>query len=91
MAGLFCKFLFLKFATQPIMTSSGCGTSPGDAMTYKTFAFVFMASFAFAFGTITVLRLVLPNHVRSDRLTAESSELTSAQLSRVRLVISSVK
>jgi hypothetical protein len=88
MAGFFCKFVFLKFATQLIMTSCGCSTSPGDAMTYRTSAFVFMVALAFALGLVMVLPVVSNNRVRSDRLVAESSELASAQLSRVRLVIS---
>jgi hypothetical protein len=60
-------------------------------MTYKTSAFVLMASLGFALGTIMVLQVASNNRVRSDQSVAESSELTSAQLSRVRLVISSVK
>jgi hypothetical protein len=57
-------------------------------MTYKTSAFVFMASLGFALGVFEVLQIVSDNHARSDRRVAESSELASAQLSRVRLVIS---
>ena len=60
-------------------------------MTYKTSAFVVMVVLAFALGIIMVLPVVPDNRVRSDRLAAESSELASAQLSRVRLVISNVK
>ena len=60
-------------------------------MTYKTSAFVFMVALAFALGIIMVLPVVSNNRVRSDRPVAESSELASAQLSRVRLVISNVK
>ena len=60
-------------------------------MTYKTSAFVFTASLAIAPGIIMVLQVVPNNPVRSDRHVAESSELASAQFSRVRLVISIVK
>ena len=91
MAGLFRKFVFLKFATQMIMTPCSCSTSLGDAMTYKTSAFVFMVALVFALGIVMVLPVVPSNRVRSDRLAAESSELASAQFSRVRLVLSSVK
>jgi hypothetical protein len=60
-------------------------------MTYKTSAFVFMASLGFALGIMTVLHVASNTHVRSDQRVAENSDLASAELSRVRLVISSVK
>jgi hypothetical protein len=60
-------------------------------MTYKRSAFLFMASLALALGIFAVLQVASNNRVRSDRHVAESSELASAQFSRVRLVISSVK
>jgi hypothetical protein len=60
-------------------------------MAYKTSAFVFMASLGCALGIIMVLQVVPNNRVRLDPRVAEGSELASAQFSRVRLVISSVK
>ena len=57
-------------------------------MTYRMSTFVVMAALAFALGIVTVLQAALNNRVRSDQRVAESSELASAQLSRVRLVIS---
>lgn len=60
-------------------------------MTYKTSAFVFTATLGFALGIIVVLQVASNDRVRSDPRVAESSELASAQFSRVRLVISSVK
>ena len=57
-------------------------------MTYKTTAFVFLASLAIALGIIMVRPGVTNRNVPPDRLLAQSSELATAQFSRVRLVIS---
>ena len=56
-------------------------------MTYKTSAFALMASLVFVLGTIMVLHITSNTRVRLDQRAAENSELASAQLSRVRLVI----
>jgi hypothetical protein len=60
-------------------------------MTYKTSAFMFVASLAFALGIIMVLPVVSNQRVRSDGPVVDRSELVSAQLSRVWLVIGNVK
>ena len=57
-------------------------------MTYKTPAVVFMASLAIALGIIMVRSSVTNRNAAPDRLVSESSELATAQFSRVRLVIS---
>jgi hypothetical protein len=57
-------------------------------MIYKISALVFMASLAIALGIIMVRPGITNRKVAPDRLLAESSELATAQFSRVRLVIS---
>jgi hypothetical protein len=85
---LFENFLFLTSTTQMIMTAVAARHRGTRA--YKTSAFVVMASLAIALDVIWVLP-VSNDRVQSDRRVAESSELSSIQLWRVRLVISIVK
>jgi hypothetical protein len=60
-------------------------------VTYKASAFLFMASSVCALAVVIGTHVVSNNRMRSDRQVVQTSELTSVQLSRVRLVISNVK